>query len=154
MYHFKEFSESLTGTGVLFLAYVSFPYPIFPLTIMMLDRELLVSMSYNEPGWQWSGGFLPDHLGDTQLKLRNFVSGTLHMIRVEVQNADISMGDDKIVGSIKSNSGTILILLSDDDTGYMPYRIDNFSKEVCPLFSSNTALKISANTNLIFYLLI
>lgn len=26
--------------------------------------------------------------------------------------------------------GTNLILLSDDDTGFMPYRIDNFSKEV------------------------
>jgi len=56
------------------------------------------------------------------------------MIRVEVQNADISMGDEKIVGNIKGNSGTNLILLSDDDTGYMPYRIDNFSKEVCLLF--------------------
>ncbi|KAI9110971.1 hypothetical protein K1719_018091 [Acacia pycnantha] len=52
------------------------------------------------------------------------------MIRVEVQNADMSMGDEKIVGSIKGNSGTILILLSNDDTGYMPYRIDNFSKEL------------------------
>jgi len=63
--------------------------------------------------------------------MRNFVSGTSNMIRVEVQNADISMGDEKIVGNIKGNSGTNLILLSDDDTGYMPYRIDNFSKEVC-----------------------
>ncbi|XP_027919445.1 uncharacterized protein LOC114177994 isoform X3 [Vigna unguiculata] len=92
-------------------------------------RELLVSICYNESGWQWSGSFLPDHLGDTQLKMRNFVSGTSNMIRVEVQNADISMGDEKIVGNIKGNSGTNLILLSDDDTGYMPYRIDNFSKE-------------------------
>jgi hypothetical protein len=64
--------------------------------------------------------------------MRNFVLGTSSMIRVEVQNADISMGDEKIVGNIKGNSGTNLILLSDDDTGYMPYRIDNFSKEVCP----------------------
>ncbi|KAJ1416635.1 Vacuolar protein sorting-associated protein 13, SHR-binding domain [Sesbania bispinosa] len=80
-------------------------------------------------GKKWSGSFLPDHLGDTQLKMRNFVFGTSNMIRVEVQNADTSMGDEKIVGSIKGNSGTNLILLSDDDTGYMPYRIDNFSKE-------------------------
>ncbi|XP_028085215.1 uncharacterized protein LOC114286266 isoform X15 [Camellia sinensis] len=29
-------------------------------------RELLVSIRFNEPGWQWSGCFLPDHLGDTQ----------------------------------------------------------------------------------------
>ncbi|KAI4331783.1 hypothetical protein L6164_016738 [Bauhinia variegata] len=92
-------------------------------------RELLVSICYNEPGWQWSGSFLPDHLGDTQVKMRNFVSGNLNMIRVEVQNADISMVDEKIVGNIKGNSGTNLILLSDDNTGYMPYRIDNFSKE-------------------------
>lgn len=63
--------------------------------------------------------------------MRNFVLGTSNMIRVEVQNADISVGDEKIVGSIKGNSGTNLILLSDDDTGYVPYRIDNFSKEVC-----------------------
>ncbi|KAL2321117.1 hypothetical protein Fmac_030086 [Flemingia macrophylla] len=94
-----------------------------------MTRELLVSICYNESGWQWSGSFLPDHLGDTLLKMRNFVFGTSNMIRVEVQNADISMGDEKIVGNIKGNSGTNLILLSDDDTGYMPYRIDNFSKE-------------------------
>lgn len=58
------------------------------------------------------------------------------MIRVEVQNADVSMGGEKIVGNIKGNSGTNLILLSDDDTGYMPYRIDNFSMEVCLYFFS------------------
>ena len=52
------------------------------------------------------------------------------MIRVEVQNADISIRDEKIIGSPHGNSGTNLILLSDDDTGFMPYRIDNFSKEV------------------------
>ncbi|ESR43047.1 hypothetical protein CICLE_v100108862mg, partial [Citrus x clementina] len=92
-------------------------------------RELVVSIRFNEPGWQWSGSFLPDHLGDTQLKMRNYVSGRLSMIRVEMQNADVSIRDEKIVGSLNGNSGTNLILLSDDDTGYMPYRIDNFSKE-------------------------
>ncbi|KAM3684567.1 hypothetical protein ACJW31_11G053600 [Castanea mollissima] len=92
-------------------------------------RELLVSVRYNEPGWQWSGSFLPDHLGDTQVKLRNYVSNALNMVRVEVQNADVSIQDEKVVGSLHGNSGTNLILLSDDDTGYMPYRIDNFSKE-------------------------
>lgn len=56
------------------------------------------------------------------------------MIRVEVQNADVSIRDEKIVGSLNGNSGTNLILLSDDDTGYMPYRIDNFSKEVRDCF--------------------
>ncbi|KAI8535314.1 hypothetical protein RHMOL_Rhmol10G0164400 [Rhododendron molle] len=92
-------------------------------------RELLVSVRFNEPGWQWSGCFLADHLGDTQVKMRNYVSGAVNMIRVEVQNADISIQEEKIVGSVNGNSGTNLILLSDDDTGFMPYRIDNFSKE-------------------------
>ncbi|XP_022765514.1 uncharacterized protein LOC111310374 isoform X3 [Durio zibethinus] len=92
-------------------------------------RELLISLRFDEPGWQWSGSFLPDHLGDTQVKIRNYASGVMNMIRVEVQNADVSIRDEKIVGSLQGNSGTNLILLSEDDTGYMPYRIDNFSKE-------------------------
>ncbi|KAL7197985.1 hypothetical protein ACSBR2_020498 [Camellia fascicularis] len=92
-------------------------------------RELLVSIRFNEPGWQWSGCFLPDHLGDTQVKMRNHVSGAVSMIRVEVQNADVSIQEEKIVGSLHGNSGTNLIMLSDDDTGFMPYRIDNFSME-------------------------
>ncbi|KAM7261915.1 hypothetical protein ACFE04_020992 [Oxalis oulophora] len=97
-----------------------------------ITKDLLVSVRFNEPGWQWSGSFLPDHLGDTQVKMRNYVSGGVGMIRVEVQNADFSARDEKIVGSSHGNSGTSLILLSDDDTGYMPYRIDNFSKEFTP----------------------
>lgn len=117
---------------------ISLPFIFFSLVffcpivayISICSRELLVSIRYNEPGWQWSGGFLPDHLGDTQVKLRNYVSNALNMVRVEVQNADVSIQDEKIVGSLHGNSGTNLILLSDDDTGYMPYRIDNFSKEV------------------------
>ncbi|XWS30007.1 hypothetical protein CRYUN_Cryun24cG0081100 [Craigia yunnanensis] len=92
-------------------------------------RELLISLQFDEPGWQWSGSFLPDHIGDTQVKTRNYASGAMNMIRVEVQNADVSIRDEKIVGSLQRNSGTNLILLSEDDTGYMPYRIDNFSKE-------------------------
>ncbi|KAJ6753415.1 VACUOLAR PROTEIN SORTING-ASSOCIATED PROTEIN VPS13 [Salix purpurea] len=56
-------------------------------------------------------------------------AGVLRMIRVEVQNANVSVKDEKIIGSLHGNSGTNLILLSDDDTGFMPYRIDNFSKE-------------------------
>nr|XP_011467498.1 PREDICTED: uncharacterized protein LOC101298156 [Fragaria vesca subsp. vesca] len=96
---------------------------------MDTTRELLVSIRYNEPGWQWSGGFLPDHLGDTQVKMRNYLSGSLNMIRVEVQNADVSLGDETIVGNFHGNSGTNLILISDDETGYMPYRVDNFSNE-------------------------
>lgn len=93
-------------------------------------RDLLVSVRFDEPSGQWSGCFMPEHLGDTQLKMRNYVSGALNMIRVEVQNADVLIGDEKISGSANGNSGTNLILISDDDTGYMPYRVDNFSKEV------------------------
>jgi hypothetical protein len=92
-------------------------------------RELLVSIRFDEAGCQWSGCFLPEHLGDTQLKMRNYVSGAVNMIRVEVQNADVSIKGENIVGSSHGNSGTNLILLSDDLTGFMPYRIDNFSKE-------------------------
>lgn len=94
-----------------------------------ITRELLVSVRFDEPGWQWSGCFFPEHLGDTQLKMRNYVSGAVSMVRVEVQNADDAIRDDKIVGNPHGDSGTNLILLSDDDTGFMPYRIDNFSKE-------------------------
>ncbi|XP_057965676.1 uncharacterized protein LOC131156193 isoform X2 [Malania oleifera] len=96
-------------------------------------RELLVSVCFDERGWHWSGSFSPDHLGDIQVKMRNS-SGALNIIRVEVQNADVSTGDEKIVGSIDGNSGTNLILLSDDDMGYMPYRIDNFSKETLRIY--------------------
>ncbi|XP_009615133.1 uncharacterized protein [Nicotiana tomentosiformis] len=92
-------------------------------------RELLVSIKFAEPGWQWSGCFLPEHLGDIQVKMRNFLSGAVNMIRVEVQTADVSIKDDKIIGSPHGQSGTNLILVSEDDTGFMPYRIDNFSQE-------------------------
>uniref|UniRef100_A0A0E0AQ59 Uncharacterized protein n=1 Tax=Oryza glumipatula TaxID=40148 RepID=A0A0E0AQ59_9ORYZ len=53
------------------------------------ERELLVSIRFDGPGWQWSGSFFPDRLGDVQLKMRNSSSGVSNMIRVEVQNADI-----------------------------------------------------------------
>ncbi|XP_048139080.1 uncharacterized protein LOC115752507 isoform X2 [Rhodamnia argentea] len=92
-------------------------------------RDLLVCICYDEHGWQWSGSFLPEILGDSQVKMRNDISGAVNMIRVEVQNADISMWDDNVVVSLHNNPGTHLILLSDDDSGYMPYRIENFSKE-------------------------
>lgn len=93
-----------------------------------MTRELLFCIRFREPGWQWSGSFSPEHLGDTQVKMRNYISGAVNMMRVEVQSADV-FKDDKIVGSPHGNSGTNLILVTDDDTGFMPYRIDNFSKE-------------------------
>ncbi|KAI7980704.1 Serine/threonine-protein kinase fray2 [Camellia lanceoleosa] len=45
----------------------------------MGHRELLVSIRFNEPGWQWSGCFLPDHLGDTQVKMQDHVSGAVKL---------------------------------------------------------------------------
>ncbi|CAM0910801.1 unnamed protein product [Alopecurus aequalis] len=92
-------------------------------------RELLVSIRFDGPGWQWSGSFFPDRLGDAQVKMRNSASGVSNMVRVEVQNADIDIHNKKIAGRNNSTTGTILILLSDDKTGFVPYRIDNFSLE-------------------------
>ncbi|XP_008812811.3 uncharacterized protein LOC103723626 isoform X2 [Phoenix dactylifera] len=92
-------------------------------------RELLVSIRFGEPGWQWSGSFLPDCLGDAQVKMRNYVSGASNMVRVEVQNADLAISDENLIKNSNRNNGTQLILLSDDKTGFMPYRIDNFSME-------------------------
>lgn len=112
-------------------------------------RDLLVSVRFDEPSWQWSGCFLPEHLGDTQLKMRNHVSGALNMIRVEVQNADVLIGDEKIGGNYSGNSGTNLILISDDDTGYMPYRVDNFSKEVSFLLLIRPVLLFAKHKNFV-----
>ncbi|CAI9097127.1 OLC1v1033463C2 [Oldenlandia corymbosa var. corymbosa] len=94
-----------------------------------ITKELLVCIRFDEPGWQWSGCFSPEHLGDTQLKMWNYITSTVNMMRVEVQSADVSIEDETVVGNSHGNSGTNLILLSDDDTGFMPYRIDNFSTE-------------------------
>ncbi|XP_019702812.1 uncharacterized protein [Elaeis guineensis] len=92
-------------------------------------RELLVSIRFSEPGWQWSGSFVPDCLGDAQVKMRNYVSGASNMVRVEVQNADLAISDENLIKNSDRNNVTQLILLSDDKTGFMPYRINNFSME-------------------------
>ncbi|KAL4187276.1 hypothetical protein AMTRI_Chr09g38240 [Amborella trichopoda] len=101
------------------------------------SRELLVSVRFDEPGWQWSGSFLPDRLGDIQVKMHNYVTGALNMVRVEVQNTDFSIQDKRLFYSSNGNSGTYLILLSDDDTGFMPYRIDNFSMTRLRIYQQN-----------------
>ena len=85
----------------------------------------------SDHGWDWSGGFAPDQLGDTQVKVRNHSSGAMQMLRVEVSTmTSSSRSTNKDVGSGGESLGTCLILLSDDETGFMPYRIDNFSMEV------------------------
>ncbi|KAG0604647.1 hypothetical protein M758_10G186100 [Ceratodon purpureus] len=95
-----------------------------------MTRALLVSVRFSDHGWDWSGGFAPDKLGDTQVKVRNHTSGTTQMLRVEVSTmAPSDTNSNKGVGPGTGNLGTCLILLSDDETGFMPYRIDNFSME-------------------------
>ncbi|KAM0008486.1 putative vacuolar protein sorting-associated protein [Helianthus debilis subsp. tardiflorus] len=67
--------------------------------------------------------------------MRNYVSGAVtNMVRVEVHNAGDAIRDAKIFGTPHGDSGTNLILLSDDDIGLMPYRIDNFSKETLHVY--------------------
>lgn len=70
------------------------------------------------------------------MKMRNNATGASNMVRVEVQNADIDIHSKKFAGRNNSTTGTILILLSDDKTGFVPYRIDNFSLEVNSLLCS------------------
>lgn len=92
---------------------------------------MLVTIQFNEPGWQWSGSFLPECLGDAQVKMHHSCNGMIKMVRVEILNANILTGEEKVAGNSSEQSGTYLVLLSDDDSGFMPYRIDNFSMEVC-----------------------
>jgi hypothetical protein len=54
------------------------------LTSLLVCRALLVSVRFSDHGWDWSGGFAPDQLGDTQVKVRNHSSGATQMLRVEV----------------------------------------------------------------------
>lgn len=87
--------------------------------------------------WVWLAmvrKFFPWSLGDSQLKMRNSASGVSNMVRVEVQNADLGIHSKKFSGRNNVNTGTVLILLSDDKTGFVPYRIDNFSMEVSCLW--------------------
>ncbi|OEL27452.1 putative vacuolar protein sorting-associated protein 13A [Dichanthelium oligosanthes] len=117
----KEFDKEVK-------AYMFAPDGHTPATELSV-KELLVSIRFDGPGWQWSGSFFPDHLGDAQLKMRNSASGVSYMVRVEVQNADLDVRSKKVSGRNNINTGTVLILLSDDKTGFVPYRIDNFSME-------------------------
>lgn len=104
----------------------------------VIFRELLLSVRFDGPGWEWSGCFLPEHLGDTQIKVHNYMTKSVTMLHVEVRSADVSDGGEKIVGSTTGTSGTNLIVLSEDHTGFMPYRIDNHSREVGFVFELNT----------------
>lgn len=95
-----------------------------------LVRPLLVSVRFEQHGWDWSGAFVPDQLGDTQLKIRNLATGVTQILRVEVQNAMSVENELNDISSTDNSLGTYLILLSNDESGFMPYRIENFSLEV------------------------
>eukprot|EP00850_Spirogloea_muscicola_P020895 SM000230S07331 [mRNA] locus=s230:2545:20707:+ [translate_table: standard] len=93
-------------------------------------RSLLVCTRIDEHGWDWSGGFAPDKLGDTQLKLRNVVTGQIHMARVNVSTPKPNDGALAEPASQSVNrSGTCIILMTQDETQFMPYRIENLSTE-------------------------
>ncbi|KAJ7542559.1 hypothetical protein O6H91_09G000500 [Diphasiastrum complanatum] len=94
-----------------------------------VSRNLLVSVRYDEHGWDWSGGFAPDLLGDTQVKMHNYVTGAREIIRVEVTIASTHAADEAYVRSAGGSHGTCLIVITNDETGFMPYRIENFSME-------------------------
>ncbi|KAG8383675.1 hypothetical protein BUALT_Bualt04G0038500 [Buddleja alternifolia] len=122
---------SLRSSGyVLSVSAVAAPFSGTTKIITFQPRELLLCVRFDEPGWEWSGCFLPEQLGESQVKVRNYMSGGVSMMHVEVRSADVSVGEEKIVGSTTANSGTNLILLPHGDTAFMPYRIDNHSREV------------------------
>lgn len=89
-----------------------------------------MSVRVDDHGWDWSGGFAPDQLGDTQVKVRNHTTGATQMLRVEVSIVGGSAGGAEGAGPAGGGLGTCLILLSNDETGFMPYRIENFTLEV------------------------
>ena len=91
---------------------------------------MLVHVRFVEYGWDWSGAFAPDLLGDTQLKVRNLVTGATQVLRVEVQNAAFLHAEFNGISATDNSLGTYMIFLSEDEGGFMPYRIDNFSVEV------------------------
>ncbi|KAL2613042.1 hypothetical protein R1flu_024734 [Riccia fluitans] len=93
------------------------------------SREFLISLRIDDHGWDWSGGFAPDQLGDTQVKVRNHTTGATEMLRVEVSIVGGTAGGAEGAGPAGGSLGTCLILLSNDETGFMPYRIENFTLE-------------------------
>lgn len=90
--------------------------------ILTFSRNPLVAVRFEEHGWDWSGGFSPDNLSEVQVKMRNHNSGEIRMLRVVVSlSTEVSE---------EGALGTLLVAIAEDTTGFMPYRIDNFSREV------------------------
>ncbi|GBG88351.1 hypothetical protein CBR_g47049 [Chara braunii] len=96
------------------------------------SRNLLVCLRFDEHGWDWSGGFALDQLGEIQLKMRQHSSREISMIRISIYTPQPSEKgttyDSK--GSAVGGVGTCLIVVSEDKTAFMPFRIDNFSAEM------------------------
>ncbi|KAL2613092.1 hypothetical protein R1flu_024784 [Riccia fluitans] len=94
------------------------------------SREFLTSLRIDDHGLDCSGGFAPDQLGDTQVnKVRNHTTGATEMLRVEVSIVGGTAGGAEGAGPAGGSLGTCLILLSNDEMGFMPYRIENFTLE-------------------------
>lgn len=80
-----------------------------------LRSPRLLSFKIQEAGWQWSGGLdLESADGDVFLKLRHRVTEETQLIHVET-----SLSPD----------GVLLSTLSKQDSGFAPYRLDNFTSE-------------------------
>jgi hypothetical protein len=89
-----------------------------------------VCLRFDENGWDWSGGFAPDQLGDILLKMRQQSNRSITMVRVDVSCPDPPESEGKMAGGGSRGVGTCVVVISEDKGGFEPYRIENFSTEV------------------------
>ncbi|GAQ80498.1 Vacuolar protein sorting-associated protein [Klebsormidium nitens] len=96
-----------------------------------VKRNFRVCLRFDENGWDWSGGFAPDQLGDILLKMRQQSNRAITMVRVDVSCPDPPEGDGpgKMAGGGSRGVGTCVVVISEDRGGFVPYRIENFSTE-------------------------
>eukprot|EP00210_Caulerpa_lentillifera_P003740 g3573.t1 len=79
-----------------------------------LRMPLLLSFRVQEAGWLWSGGIGLETSGDTFIKIRHRVTEETILIHMETS---------------LSPQGVLLSKLSLQDTGFAPYRLDNFTSQ-------------------------
>lgn len=77
-------------------------------------KPLRLSVRIREAGWMWSGGLRMDVPGDTIIKLRHRVREETKLIQLDV--------------NLQSN-GVLLAILTHQESGFAPYRLDNFTSE-------------------------
>eukprot|EP00898_Chlorokybus_atmophyticus_P008933 jgi/Chlat1/9040/Chrsp94S09266 len=88
------------------------------------SRNFLISIRLDEHGWLWSGGFAPDRLGETQVKIRHTSNRTIRVVRVDVSTPQRTSAPTSATGS---GMGTCVVVITDHEPGFTPYRIDNHS---------------------------